>query len=215
MLECDASTITEFPEAGDWEGWIDVWCRDDTGAIDCVPACLRPAIIDQVTADGVLIDPEIFPGTPYKLARWFHIGPGNPLPPWHGSGLTPTQVRQIWEDASAAIAVDETPQRSVEPEACSEPAPVVQEEYDWPDLYFIGSAGGPIKIGISVDPAKRVRQLQTGYPYELKVFATVRGGCLLEPEYHARFAAHRLQGEWFNPHPEVLAEIERLNANAL
>lgn len=33
--------------------------------------------------------------------------------------------------------------------------------------------------------------------------------------YHLRFAAHRHgKGEWFSPHPDILAEIERLNGKA-
>ena len=33
----------------------------------------------------------------------------------------------------------------------------------------------------------------------------------VEKEYHPRFAEHRLHGEWFHPHPDILAEIDRLN----
>lgn len=35
-----------------------------------------------------------------------------------------------------------------------------------------------------------------------------------ERDYHARFAAHRLRGEWFAPHPDILAEIEHLNGGS-
>lgn len=31
-----------------------------------------------------------------------------------------------------------------------------------------------------------------------------------ERAYHAMFKAHRLHGEWFEPHPDILAEIARL-----
>jgi len=31
-----------------------------------------------------------------------------------------------------------------------------------------------------------------------------------ERAYHRQFAAHRLHGEWFAPHPDILAEIDRL-----
>lgn len=89
------------------------------------------------------------------------------------------------------------------------PLPLAPET-DWPDLYFIGSDNGPIKIGISISPYKRLKQLQTSHPYRLKILAIVAGGCQQEPEYHERFAAFRLEGEWFEPRPELLAEIERL-----
>lgn len=79
------------------------------------------------------------------------------------------------------------------------------------DLYFIGSDEGPIKIGVSVDPTKRLKGIQTSYPYKLQILALIPDGGMMESEYHARFAAHRLHGEWFEPHPDILAEITRLN----
>lgn len=35
---------------------------------------------------------------------------------------------------------------------------------------------------------------------------------LTERAYHERFMKHHLRGDWFSPHPDILAEIERLNA---
>jgi hypothetical protein len=78
--------------------------------------------------------------------------------------------------------------------------------------YFIGGDHGPIKIGESVDPVKRLETFQTAHPYPLKLLATVRGGRAKEREYHQRFADHRLNGEWFERHSDVLAEIERLKS---
>lgn len=79
-------------------------------------------------------------------------------------------------------------------------------------IYFIGAASGPIKIGIAVDPAKRLKSLQTGHHERLGILATCPGGSELEKRYHARFADRRLAGEWFERCPEILAEIESLNA---
>lgn len=33
-----------------------------------------------------------------------------------------------------------------------------------------------------------------------------------ERAYHKHFSEHRLHGEWFEPHPDIMAEIERLNS---
>lgn len=79
-------------------------------------------------------------------------------------------------------------------------------------IYFIGPDGGPIKIGYASRLKFRLRDLQNANAYPLIVHATIDGAISLENEYHRRFAAHRLHGEWFEPHPDILAEIDRLNA---
>jgi hypothetical protein len=74
-------------------------------------------------------------------------------------------------------------------------------------VYFIQAGDGPIKIGVATNPKRRLAVLQTANPHPLKLLATKAGGAWREIEYHSRFAAHRLQGEWFSPHPDILAEI--------
>lgn len=78
-------------------------------------------------------------------------------------------------------------------------------------VYFIGSDMGPIKIGMAIDPKKRIKELQTSHPAKLEILATCPGGQPQEAAYHQQFAAHRLNGEWFERHPDILAEIERLS----
>lgn len=78
-------------------------------------------------------------------------------------------------------------------------------------LYFIGSDTGPIKIGSSANPEKRLKALQTSHPYKLRILAIARGEARREGIVHCQFAAHRLEGEWFDRHPDILAEIDRLN----
>ena len=80
-------------------------------------------------------------------------------------------------------------------------------------VYFIRSEPGEIKIGLAIDVEKRLRGLQTSHPYGLTLLAFVKGGQSVEREYHRRFAAHRLHGEWFEPHPDILAEIAHLSAH--
>lgn len=79
-------------------------------------------------------------------------------------------------------------------------------------LYFIGSDDGPIKIGATVNLERRLRVLQAASPHKLKILCKVAGGAGSEGFYHRQFARHRLHGEWFAPHPDILAEIERLAA---
>ncbi len=65
---------------------------------------------------------------------------------------------------------------------------------------------GPVKIGISDDPEKRVRGLQTASPYKLvlmcKVYAHDRAMArAIESMMHADFADRRTSGEWFDITP--------------
>jgi hypothetical protein len=195
MFDDDPTTLTDFPEPDDLPGWINIWCRDDTGNLDCVPACLRDNVAEWVRPDGWIKDPDIVPNTPYKLARWFQFGEGRPVPPWIGDGITPDAMRDAWERRQAEIAA------------------AAQRELDsLADLYFIQSGEcGPIKIGITgMKIERRMKALQTAHPFKLRLLLLVKGEAMQETEYHARFADHRLEGEWFNPHPDILAEIERL-----
>lgn len=80
-------------------------------------------------------------------------------------------------------------------------------------VYFIRAGkDGPIKIGIARDPASRLATLQTGHHDTLEIVALTDGGSAQEAAYHAHFSDFRLRGEWFSPHPDILAEIERLKA---
>jgi hypothetical protein len=78
-------------------------------------------------------------------------------------------------------------------------------------VYFIQSGdNGSIKIGIALNPQNRLRTIQTSHPEKLHIRALTHGGIEQERDYHQRFADHRLHGEWFRPHPDILAEIESL-----
>jgi excisionase family DNA binding protein len=77
-------------------------------------------------------------------------------------------------------------------------------------VYFIGGDIGPVKIGKAMSPEGRLRDLQCGYPYELKILATIEGSDGVEQGYHRQFAHCRLNGEWFERTPEIEAEIKRI-----
>jgi hypothetical protein len=59
---------------------------------------------------------------------------------------------------------------------------------------------GVFKVGISVDAARRLIQLQTGYPHPLSIRSVI--GCRdargREREIHGALSAYRLSGEWFS-----------------
>lgn len=72
-------------------------------------------------------------------------------------------------------------------------------------LYFIQRGEtGPIKIGVAVDPMKRLLELQTGNAEKLRLLGAVPGSRKLEAKLHRHFRLLRLEGEWFQPHPELV-----------
>jgi hypothetical protein len=78
-------------------------------------------------------------------------------------------------------------------------------------VYFLqAGARGAIKIGTSTNLQSRIDTLQTAHPEPLRLLATVPGGVAIERVFHAAFAAHRKQGEWFEPAPELLRAIDEL-----
>ena len=77
--------------------------------------------------------------------------------------------------------------------------------------YFIGGDVGAIKIGRTINVEVRLKDIQACSPIPVRVLA-LRPGGQRERIYHAHFAAHRLHGEWFAPHPDILEEIDRLNS---
>jgi hypothetical protein len=82
-------------------------------------------------------------------------------------------------------------------------------------VYFVQAVpDGPIKIGSSREIAERMATLRTCSPLPLELLATqeCRGyrGRRTERELHRRFAAHRLHGEWFRPHEEILDYIRSI-----
>lgn len=81
-------------------------------------------------------------------------------------------------------------------------------------VYFIAGEDTPIKIGFSKQPHERLAILQTAHWCRLSIVAKIEGCLAIEAEYHRRFAEHRMHGEWFAPHPDILAEIERLKGRA-
>jgi hypothetical protein len=73
-------------------------------------------------------------------------------------------------------------------------------------LYVIQAGeGGPCKIGISRNPRGRMSKMQSDHHEPLRIIGLFEGDRAEEATIHSRFANERLSGEWFNPHPEILA----------
>ena len=83
-------------------------------------------------------------------------------------------------------------------------------------VYFIQEGtDGPIKIGTSENPRKRLKHLQTGHPKELVLMGAIDGDREKEFELHQKFDYLRLNGEWFKPDSDLLLTIaEACNESA-
>lgn len=66
-------------------------------------------------------------------------------------------------------------------------------------IYFIEAVGkNEVKIGTANRISRRLVALQSGNGSELRILRVFEGGILEERTFHELFAAHRLQGEWFD-----------------
>lgn len=78
-------------------------------------------------------------------------------------------------------------------------------------IYFVKAGpDGPIKIGWTVNPQKRLEQLQTGSAVRLFILGTMEGSSVGESAFHKRWSRYRIRGEWFEPAPEIV-DFVRIN----
>lgn len=130
------------------------------------------------------------------------------LPDHKVARLRPSRLREYFAPCLLALDID------VDHPQFGPPAKEAEiEQPSGPVVYFVKGAMDAIKIGFTSQSLKsRVQSIQNGSPVRLKIMAWRAGSVEDERAYHERFAAYRLHGEWFEPHPDILAEIERLNA---
>lgn len=81
-------------------------------------------------------------------------------------------------------------------------------------VYFLRPIGknGPIKIGCSMHPIKRLRTVEIWSPQKLEIAASAPGSHFHENALHHRFANQRLHGEWFKASAELTALIDSVIA---
>lgn len=95
------------------------------------------------------------------------------------------------------------------------PTPVESQPKRESWVYFIESKGSSlIKIGYSITPEKRLKDLQTSSPEALQLLGTIPGGKAEEAELHKKFERHREHGEWFRKGPELATFIDRQTSKA-
>lgn len=80
-------------------------------------------------------------------------------------------------------------------------------------VYFVQSESGLVKIGYCRDMRYRMYGIRHATKGAVKLLATIGEGLpgdaarKLERHLHGRFAAHRVEGEWFLPAPEIMRFI--------
>lgn len=75
-------------------------------------------------------------------------------------------------------------------------------------VYFIrDDVHGRIKIGTSLNPLGRLRELQTGNGVRLRLMSISPGGRSAEQSYHKTFSDRRLVGEWFDDSDRWISRI--------
>lgn len=81
-------------------------------------------------------------------------------------------------------------------------------------VYFLRPVGadGPVKIGCSIEPERRLETYIQWSPVPLKIAATIAGGLALERRFHAAFLADQTHHEWFQASPRLTAVIDSINA---
>lgn len=76
----------------------------------------------------------------------------------------------------------------------------MSEDTKWGWVYFIGQDWGEVKIGFSVNPKERIKQIQINTEKELKILLAVPGTIQTERDFHEYFDDVRIRGEWFDLH---------------
>ena len=102
------------------------------------------------------------------------------------------------------------------PQICSaaNTSKTTDEKKTKPKLYIIGLSGveSIYKIGISVNPHRRLKQLQTGCPFLLKLMWTmgVPNAQEMEKRLHMCLKASHVSGEWYKIDGDVVGLVTSL-----
>lgn len=79
-------------------------------------------------------------------------------------------------------------------------------------IYFLRrkDGTGPIKIGCSSSPNRRLYDFGLWSPYPLELLAQVPGTHEIERKLHRHFADSHSHSEWFFPTPELVEAIRQI-----
>lgn len=79
-------------------------------------------------------------------------------------------------------------------------------------VYIIGNIEKEFcKIGFSKNPSERIKSIQTGCPYEVKLLCYYKGDMITEKRLHEKYKDLRLHGEWFKLEGDLLNVVNKDN----
>jgi len=79
-------------------------------------------------------------------------------------------------------------------------------------MIYFAALGDEVKIGFSLHPKRRIRQLRSEFGVPLQLLATMEGDEDRECSLHKLFETFHLRGEWFRLVPEIRLFIESRGA---
>lgn len=84
-------------------------------------------------------------------------------------------------------------------------------------VYFMQAGeGGAVKIGFSATSVeRRIKGNQVGCPQTITLLGVIEGNTALEKRFHKAFRRFAIRGEWFEPHPRLLALIAKISWSPL
>lgn len=68
-----------------------------------------------------------------------------------------------------------------------------------------------MKVGVASDPEQRLRTLDAASPVEIRLIRAIRWHNT-DRIIHRALEAHRVRGEWFAPHPDVMRAANSLES---
>ncbi|MBN9469964.1 MAG: GIY-YIG nuclease family protein [Bosea sp.] len=127
-----------------------------------------------------------------------NVGTGE-RPSWR---FHPNDIEDFIARRSAPAAPAQTPR----PLYAAKPSPAVRKGSV---VYFFRS--GPfIKIGTTMNLKHRLQNVQTSHPTPIVLAGSTKGDKRLERELHRRFAALRVNGEWFREVDDLAVYVANL-----
>lgn len=77
-------------------------------------------------------------------------------------------------------------------------------------VYAIRAENGLIKIGVSIQPERRIMALRSSSPTPLELLGYIPGSFGIENMLHKLLSDSSSHGEWFYPTPEVLEAVDAI-----
>lgn len=187
--------------------WRDLWATPSLMHLGHAPLyVLVVAVVhaswDQDSDEGVLVSGD---GSPLarpvlaRLARMSTASVNKALRELEETGTIELREKLVvlpnfgrWQESPRAAAARKLGQAETDDKTVKQ----------W--VYLIGGPTGAVKIGTSKNPWARLATLrkESGRP-DLEILGKVKGGHALEADLHRRFAAMRVEGEWFSRSSEI------------